>query len=107
MTERLKHTLTTALTILFLTPAIVQLFDASFHHHDHFSCTEKQGHHLHVYHKKCIISTFELSHFSVQKTVSVPKIEFSNGDPVFNIQSNNFTNQPDYSFLLRAPPKLT
>lgn len=104
MTKRLRNILTVTLTLLFLGPSFVQLLDAAFHHHDRFICTAKHDHHFHVYHKKCEISAFELSHFTKQKTTVVSGISFTRDDLILDFFSNHFTGQSEYSFLLRAPP---
>ena len=107
MIRKIKNTVSISLVIILLLPMSVQLFDQLFHHHDHFVCTAKNEKHIHKHHKKCLISSFVLSSFSIdKKTPQTEKSYF-----FYKIIDNyNFLvcyNTSKYSFLLRGPPNFT
>lgn len=84
-----------------------KLFDGLFHHHDHFICTAKNEKHFHKYHEKCPVPGFELSFFSEEKQIQTTQ-EYCFCEEINSIYNfKYFCNNSKYSFLLRAPPKLT
>ncbi|MBN2236355.1 MAG: hypothetical protein JW729_02275 [Bacteroidales bacterium] len=107
MIKKLIHIISLSLIIILLTPLVTQLFDGLFHHHDK---VDLAAHEISLYqnhHKKCPIPGFQLSIFNLlTKNATVEKetyAEILN----FKIRTAYFLEQPDYYFLLRAPPAQT
>ncbi len=104
MTKTLKNIISLTLVFIILTPLTVKLLDGFFHHHDHFRCTAKNEKHIHEYHKKCPIPSFELSFFSVKKQIQTIQKYF------YHLELNDYYNfgyycdNSKFLFLLRAPP---
>jgi hypothetical protein len=84
-----------------MTPAIVNCF----HHHENFACKAGNEKHIHDYHAKCNICSFEFFVFSqsVQKAY-FQKILHTTFNFIF-YKSANLKLHSFFSFLLRTPPK--
>ena len=103
MIQKLRHIISLLLVLLLLTPIIVKLKN----HHEHFVCHANNENHVHTYHEKCSICSFEFSDFSFNKTVLFSKVTetiFKNRIPGKTVHNSFFSK---YSFLLRAPPLFT
>ncbi len=100
MKGRLKNIISLSLLLIFIFPASVKLV----HHHELFVCKAKGEQHLHVFHKKCNICSFEFSVFSSADNV----IHIASNQLVIhyynNYKSSDHSILEKYSFLLRAPP---
>jgi len=103
MIQKLRHIISLLLVLLLLTPTIVKLEN----HHEHFVCRANNENHVHTYHEKCLICSFEFSDFSFNKTLLFSKITeiiYKNSIPCKTV---HYSNRSTYSFLLRAPPLFT
>ena len=91
------------MVLILLTPSIVKLE----HHHEHFFCHATTEKHLHNYHEICPICNFEFSIVLFSKAIiSFTKLELV-AIYINRYTGGHFTNRPQYSFLLRAPPSFT
>ncbi len=102
-----KNIISVLLVVVFFLPMTIKLIDGFFHHHDHFICTAKNEQHFHKHHEKCPIPSFEFSFFSTEESIQ------ANDKQPFGIEIANVyfyiycSNRFEYSFLLRAPPRIT
>lgn len=90
-----------------MTPIAIKLLDSQFHHHDHYICTVKNEHHIHIHHDICPIPGFEFSLYTLNKIIIETQKTFYQEDIYIKYVSNYFCDKSEYSFLLRAPPRLT
>jgi len=100
MIRKFKNIVSLFLLLVFVLPSIVKLE----HHHEHFECKAKNEKHLHEYHKKCAVCSFELSVFSSHYNYYInpkeqPVAKYSN-----NYRSVHYSSLSKYLFSLRAPP---
>jgi hypothetical protein len=98
MSWKNKNIIAAILLLLFLLPFIIK-----FEHH-HVENAIKE--HNQIFHEKCSICNFEFSVFlngdgNIEFQKENPSVYFSN-----NYQSEHFSNLPQFSFLLLAPPIL-
>ena len=103
MIQKLRHISSLLLVLLLLTPTIVKLEN----HHEHFVCHANNDKHVHTYHEKCSICSFEFSDFSFNKTVLFSKVTEFGYKLILPCKTVHYSNSSLYSFLLRAPPLLT
>jgi hypothetical protein len=100
MVRVLRNGIAILMVAIFLLPTMVKLE----HHHDHFVCHAKSEKHFHDHHEKCQICSFEFSFFMSEEFFSLPENLISFGVYTNDYKAGNFSNIPDYTFLLRAPP---
>jgi len=100
MKERFKYVVAFFMLWVFISPTIVKIE----HHHEVFTCDAKGEQHLHQYHQKCEICTFEFPLFEALPNKISFQIEPVVVDFYNKHNSPNYFNPAKYSFLLRAPP---
>jgi hypothetical protein len=100
MIRKIKNITSLLLLLVFLLPSIVKLE----HHHEHFNCHAENEKHLHNFHEKCAVCSFEFSDFSSDIEI----IDTVNEKPLDNYSNSYssiyYSTLSQYSFLLRAPP---
>jgi hypothetical protein len=100
MIVRLRNIISLLMVVVLLAPSLIKLE----HHHAHFVCNEENEKHIHTYHEKCLVCSFEFSVFSLTKTELLScKAKLIDGynKPAYN---SYYCDCSNYSFLLRAPP---
>jgi hypothetical protein len=100
MIYKFKNIISFLMVLILLMPSIIKLE----HHHEHFKCKAENEKHLHNYHEKCAVCSFEFSVFSTD----VIKIDSEKNNPTVyfcnNYSSIFYSSLSRYSFLLRGPP---
>jgi hypothetical protein len=103
MVRKFRNIVSLLLLSFFLIPSIVKLE----HHHENIGGKAKNEKHYPSLHDRCVICNFE---FSVFLSCSV-EIDFQKDTTLFyfcnNYDSVYISNPSQFSFLLRAPPKIT
>lgn len=104
MTKKLKYIVSISLVFVLLAPLTTQLFDSLFHHHYHNSHSLNADSHFQIYHDKCPIPDFQLSLFSLPKSIDENEKTNHNNTLIVLFRSAYYSDLSNYSFLLRAPP---
>ena len=100
MIKILRNSISIFLLWTLLFPTIVKVE----HNHELFSCDAKSEQHIHQFHQKCDICTFEFPVFETTQNNICFKVEQIVTDFYDKHNSPNLFNSSKYSFLLRAPP---
>lgn len=100
MNKKFKNTISLLFLFVFLFPGIIKLE----HRHKDVNQSVSGGLSIRDYHKRCVICNLEFSVFISSDKINENQKSIFSERYLNSYHSGFFTNTPQFSFSLRAPP---